>query len=224
MEQPEEPRILPDGHLTPKSNTPSQDAPSGDAEWSRSSLQLSLVLLVMLGLSLAGNVLLGWKVKSLGSETALLRSRLAPSVGMKVADLNLIDISGHSIRLYPDPNQPTILYIFRPGCKWCESNLASIRSLNDQAKTKIRIIGVSTTSLDLDQYLRSFPLPFQVFIASPSELTKVHFVGTPQTIELSSDGTVEQNWVGAYGEGTAPLIEKELSVKLPALAIEGPGN
>lgn len=189
----------------------------------KESFYLQVSLLVLLGLSLLGNVFLGWRVKRLflQNESLQMASSSVPSVGMKIEKLSVTDISGRKTSLFFKENQPTILYIFRPHCKWCGLNLASIRSLSRQRASQIRFIGISSTADDLKSYLHESPLPFPVYVADGTEeLTKLHFVGTPQTVEISNSGTVEQNWLGAYKNNIASSIEKQLSVKLPSLSVQ----
>lgn len=186
------------------------------------SFYLQIFLVSLLGLSLLGNVLLGWKVKSINQDASIRSSYYAQSIiGTKIGQLNVINLSGEKTLISLADRQPTILYIFRPHCKWCGLNLPEILSLNQQRGSQFRFIGISTTADDLKPYLNKSPLPFPVYVASsPEEVAKLHVVGTPQTIEISRDGKVEQNWIGVYEHDTATSIEKQLQVKLTSLALQ----
>jgi hypothetical protein len=183
-----------------------------------SDFSVSIILLVLFCASLAGNVFLGWKVKRLQSQLMLQKVSSNPSmvVGTKIDKVESVDNSGHKNVILLSEHKLTILYMFRPNCEWCRRNLPAIRALSQQ-RNDIRFIGLSTTSDGTEQYLSQHPLPFPVFIVGPSELPKLHYVGTPQTLEVSGEGVVLNNWIGAYSNGTVSSIETALHVKLPPI-------
>ena len=151
------------------------------------SFGTDLLLISCLAVSLAGNVLLGWRVKSLSLGTPPRQAHDGMSVELKVRTL-----SGQINSLAFSKNQPTILYVFRPDCQWCAANLDNIRSFSRQRATTVQFIGISTTDEGLKTYLAQFPLPFPVYIVNESsELSKLDLIGTPQTIELSPDGKIQ---------------------------------
>jgi hypothetical protein len=86
----------------------------------------------------------------------------------------------------------------------------------------VQFIGISTTDEGLKTYLAQFPLPFPVYIVNESsELSKLDLIGTPQTIELSPDGKIQHNWVGAYRPDIAASIENRFLVKPPGMLSKG---
>lgn len=173
-----------------------------------------VVLLLFLGLSLSLNVFLGWKVIALTPRSASKQA----SIGTVVPILRARDTSGKSMELSFRKDRPTIIYIFRPGCKWCAANLDNIRILSQERKSTVDFVGISTTDKGLNEYLRKYPLPFPAYVLSETAvLSRMDFVGTPQTVEVSPLGTITNNWTGAYGATTAASIEHRFGVKLPGL-------
>lgn len=175
---------------------------------------VDIVLILMLAISLSGNVMLGWEVRSLRAG----RSPVEARVGMSISELNVRALSGQDVSLSLVAQQPTVLYIFKPSCHWCVANIENIRSLSRQHSADIRFIGIATTNEGLAAYIQQYPLPFSIYvIADPAKLSGFNFIGTPQTIELSPQGTVLHNWVGAYNPEIANAIQRQFSVHLPGL-------
>jgi hypothetical protein len=178
------------------------------------SLWVDIVLILFLAISLAGNVVLGWKVKSL---LALVPPTEA-HVGMPISDLKVKTLSGQMSSVPLSAGRATLLYIFKPNCRWCAANLDNIRSLSSQGAAEEQFIGLATTDENLDAYLQKSPLPFPVYVIDdPAQLVKLDFIGTPQTVEISPMGKVLHNWVGAYTPEIAASIESRFSAKLPGL-------
>lgn len=183
----------------------------------RSGISWDIFLIACLGLSLSINVILGWKIKRLGAISA---PSIQAHIGMSVPSLRVKTTSGKTHELSLSNNRPSILYIFRPGCRWCAANLENIRSLSLHEQTTTDFFGLSTSPDGLDEYLKKNPLPFPIYIVDDSsELKSVDFVGTPQTIEISPDKKVIHNWVGAYASGVATSIEQRFHIKLPGLFV-----
>jgi len=143
-------------------------------------------------------------------------------VNIPFPSLDVTRLSGDRVELSLSKERPTIIYIFRPNCSWCAANLDNIRSFSLQRGKTIDVIALSTTRQGVDDYVKMYPLPFPTYILDdPNSLLQVGFVATPQTIEVSSSGTIQHSWVGAYGMDTVNAIENHFHVKLHPVGIQG---
>jgi hypothetical protein len=170
------------------------------------------LLLLFLAFSLSLNVFLGWKIKSANVPPEEAR------VGMVIPALQVISVSGAVSELKISKEHTTIFYIFRPGCMWCAANLDNIRAFSQQDGAKVNFVGISTTQEGLKDYLTKNPLPFPSYVLSePPKLSIFDVAGTPQTVEVSSSGKVQHNWIGAYRPEIAASIAGRFHLKLPGL-------
>jgi hypothetical protein len=173
-----------------------------------------------MAISLAGNVIQGWKLKSLMS----LVPRSEAHTGMFVLRLNARSVQGSIQPLLFGQGTTVILYIFKPGCHWCAANVENIRSFSRQRSGDTRFIGIATTREGLPASLEKLPLPFPVYVLDDrSELEKVDFLGTPQTVEIAPSGKIVNNWAGAFQPSTAAAIEERFGIHLPGL-VSGEGE
>lgn len=180
---------------------------------------LPYLMLGILTLSLTCNVAQGWYLRNLRSAMAMSRPPLEKKTGQMVTPLNAASFSGNlsTIQL---SGQRTILYIFDPNCHWCALNLSSIKSLSSSTSGHYRVIGISRTSTGLADYLQENKLPFPVFVDTQrTDYAQLDFVGTPQTVLISSDGKVEHNWPGAYMGETKKAVESYFKAKLPDISV-----
>jgi peroxiredoxin len=192
------------------------------------------VFLLLLAASLSANVYLGrslTRLKHPTSESSHTKINIENKVGGTVNVLSVQTSSGDTHLLQLAGVQDTVVYIFSPKCHWCALNLASIRSLAEQRNSSYKFIGISSYPDKelLNKYLAKNPLPFPIFIDdSPKDLASLDFTGTPQTLLIRKDGTVEHNWSGAYGKEVGDSVEKFFAVKLPDITssytAKGPNN
>lgn len=175
------------------------------------------LLLAILAGSLALNVHLGWAVRSLS------QGRVAPSavtVGARVPTLTLEDLDRRRVTIdWRSGGRPTLVYVFSPSCHWCTRNLPNIKSLTSGLNAKYRILGISLSGQGLTPYVKDNGLAFPVY-TNPTEANGRPFVlaGTPQTLIIALDGTVQEAWRGAYAERVKKDIEAKLGVELPGMA------
>jgi peroxiredoxin len=192
------------------------------------------LFLLLFATSLSANIYLGRSVsrlKQLAYESNRATIKTENKVGGTVNVLSVQTSSGDTRLLQLAGAQDTVVYIFSPKCHWCALNLASIRSLAEQRNSSYRFIGISSYPDKelLNKYLAENPLPFPAFIDdSPNDLTSLDFTGTPQTLLIRKDGTVEHNWSGAYGRDVRDSVQKFFSIKLPDVTgfytSKGPNN
>lgn len=130
--------------------------------------------------------------------------------------------SGKSILLEHSEGTGTLVYVFAPGCKWCERNWQNFRAVEDAARARgLRVLGVCLES-DIDtvrQYAEARGLKFEI-VADPSDETiaKYGLGSTPSTLVLAPGGSVLATWKGAYSGRIQTEIEQWAGVRLPGLA------
>lgn len=172
---------------------------------------------VILGVSLSVNLLLAYKIGRNGRPA----SQRAPALtaGVAVSPIQAQTLDGQRATIsYNDSAQPVVLYVFTPQCSWCIRNLANLKTLTSQKGDSYKFIGISLTDKDLKQYIAEKEFSMPVFINPAKEATQQYgFGGTPQTIVISPDGKVLQNWMGAYADKQQVEVEKFFGIKLPGL-------
>jgi hypothetical protein len=173
------------------------------------------ILIISVGL----NVVLAGRVNVLQSAVRTLKSDGRLKIGTKVSAIEgtTVDKSPLSIR-FNDTNVPTVLYVMRPGCIWCQRNHSNLKTLLAEAGSKYRFFVVSLEADGAAKYQADHPVS-ATMITNLSENTKREFKlgGTPQTLVISPAGVVLKNWVGAYTGPNESEVQKEFSVKLPGL-------
>jgi len=94
----------------------------------------------------------------------------------------------------------------------------NFKTLVDRESDRYRFVGVSLSGEGLVQYVAKNNLSLPVYSGLSLETLKIYKLGsTPQTIVISHDGRVVQNWVGAYVGDQKKEIETYFHVNLPGL-------
>jgi hypothetical protein len=97
-------------------------------------------------------------------------------------------------------------------------NLANLKTILAQRRDSYRFIALSLTDKDLRQYVAEKQIDIPVFINPGREAMEQYGLGsTPQTIIVSLDGKILQNWVGAYTGDRRAEVERFFGVSLPGL-------
>lgn len=168
--------------------------------------------LVVLAFSIAANLLLA---------SRLLKAQQPPEPRLKVG--TLVDpFAGKSIGggdLFVDYRvaTPTILYHFSPSCGWCERNWSNVRTLIQQTHGRFRFVGVSTTPVT-SEFLHDRQLDFEVVTNVSADVAQRYGLGgTPETIVVSENQRILQNWTGAYSGLQAKEVEAYFGLRLPGL-------
>ncbi|MDT7807511.1 MAG: hypothetical protein QOJ70_1324, partial [Acidobacteriota bacterium] len=178
----------------------------------------------MLGVSLVTNLLLAYKVKTLGDSLAELT---APppglEVGTTVSPIKAHSLSGQTdVISYAEDDKPVVLYVFTPQCSWCARNLPNLKALLAHEQGAYGFVGLSLTDKDVKDYAAKNGLDFPVYF-NPAEdaMREYKLGGTPQTIVISREGKVLKNWVGAYTGQQQEEVEQFFHISLPGMT---PGN
>jgi hypothetical protein len=178
------------------------------------------VLLVVLCASVAIIVRQGHRILDLES---VLNSPVRPlPEGISLDPFEVQDLSGkpHLIQFGTPGSKPTVLYVFRPGCSWCRRNSRNIALLASHAGGLYNFIGLSLTTSGLDEFIRRNNVQFPVYVNIPSSVRARYRLGsTPETIVVSSNGTVLKSWSGAYTqEPIKSDVERFFALQLPSTA------
>jgi len=185
----------------------------------RASRKALIVLTVSLVVSVALNVLLARRVRSLiHFESARISDRLL-KVGIAVPPIAAKRLGGQEeVISYQGTNRPTVLYIFTPPCAWCARNTDNLKALVNQRGTEYRFIGLSLSSEGLREYAATHGLEIPIYTAPSPDTRKAYQLGgTPQTIVVSPEGRVLQDWMGAYVGDQKSQVEAFFHVSLPGL-------
>jgi|SRR5882724_568943 len=179
-------------------------------------LVVGVVLLVG---SVALNLVLAHKVHSLMLIQALKGSPRTLSIGTIVPPFPVKDLNGENETIsYQAGDKPTVLYIFTPPCTWCERNMDNLRTLVDKAGSNYRFLGLSLSEEGLAQYVAKNNLELPIYSGLSPETREVYkLAGTPQTIVVSPEGRVLQDWMGAYEGSKKSQVEAFFHVTLPGI-------
>lgn len=213
---------------TPTSNPSASEiqlSPETDARGAgvevRTLRRVIWAMTLILGLSLAANLALAYRIRK-GNQPGTAAKFSALPAGTTVSPIKAQDVNGREVTISPqDSSQPVVIYVFTPQCIWCLRNLANLNKILAEKHEAYRFVGLSLTDKDLKQYLIDKKIDIPVFM-NPAEQSRSQYrLGpTPQTIVLSSDGRVIQNWVGAYAGTQQAEVEKFFGVNLPGLTVD----
>jgi peroxiredoxin len=175
---------------------------------------------VLLVFSVALNVFFTVRVKRLEDAMLTLKGENRLKLGEEVPPIEGKDLEGRPVKLtYGGGDRPTILYVFRPQCGWCERNSQNINALAKQLGDRYRLIGLSLSSEDLKEYAGTHDMEFPVYTDLPFSVTSAYKLsGTPETIIISPEGHVVTSWQGAYTGQFQREVENFFSVSLPGLS------
>ena len=114
--------------------------------------------------------------------------------------------------------RPAVLYVFAPGCGWCDRNYEAVIALHTAAAGRYRFVGLSLEDEGLPEYLTRHPLPFEVVTGVDREVIEGYKLArTPRTLVIDSDGAIESNFVGAWTGSNGRGVEAAFGVELPEL-------
>jgi peroxiredoxin len=187
------------------------------ASWPGRFVVTTGILLLVASVTL--NVLLARKVQESNliasariADRLLRTGTIVPSIVAKRLDGQQELIS------YEKTNEPTVLYVFTPPCSWCARNLDNFKTLALKESGQYRVIGLSLSEQNLPEYVAKSDLRLPVYSGLSPETLKTYKLGsTPQTIVISPEGKVLQDWVGAYAGDQKSQVEAFFHVSLPGL-------
>lgn len=142
--------------------------------------------------------------------------------GAEMKRLTVSDLSGNPAALeFENAAKPTILYVFRPSCVWCERNAAALGVLTKALSGSHRFIGLSLAADGTAEFVNEHSMKFPVYTDIPDTAISLYKLGaTPETILIDRHGKVVQSWRGAYVGATGSAIEEVLGVKVNGYSVE----
>jgi peroxiredoxin len=185
----------------------------------RASRALLAICTVALVVSVALNVVLAHRVRTIThAQSERIAERLL-AVGTSVPAITAKRLDGQEESIsYGEVDQTTVLYIFTPPCTWCARNMDNFKTLLDKESGQYRFIGLSLSDATLPEYVAKNDLKLPVYSGLSPETLKAYKLGsTPQTIVISSEGKVLQDWAGAYVGDQKSQIEAFFHVTLPGI-------
>jgi peroxiredoxin len=155
-----------------------------------------------------------------GSQRVLIeeiRRQYTPLRNQTVPGFSAGTLGGDPVRVeYGEADVPTVLYFFQPHCEWCRRNHAAFEALVAGAGDRYRVLAVSLGRDGLERFLAECPTAATVLVdLDPSTVAAYDAGGTPQTMVVSREGTVLENWRGAFTGDQRRQIEARLGVTLP---------
>jgi len=168
--------------------------------------------LVVLALSLSVNLLIAKKLLRAQESTA---SGLPAGTTARAFDA--FSPTGDRVHITFPADVPTVLYHFSPTCSWCERNWSNISELATKTKGRYRVVGVSTTPVS-STFVRDRAIQFEIASMVSEDVARAYRLGgTPQTILVSAEGRVLEDWPGAYVGVQAQELEAYFGLRLPGL-------
>lgn len=185
---------------------------------SRNRLMLGVGTICLL-LSAGLNVALAVRVSQQRDALENGDSQSQALLGRRIEPFDARDSFDRAVRVdLQAEDRPTILYAFRSGCAWCERNHEAVLALHAQLADRYRFIGLSLGEESPATFLARFPLPFDVLSGVDKNFLETYELGgTPRTLVLDAQGTVEASYFGAYISGTRRSMIARFNVDLPTV-------
>jgi peroxiredoxin len=173
----------------------------------------------LLLVSVAINVLLAHRLKYSIRAAYFSRQDRLLKIGTMVPPIAAKRLDGEpGLISYQGAQQSTVLYIFTPPCSWCGRNMENFKTLLDKGRGQYHFVGLSLSEKDLTEYVEKNDLKLPIYSGlSPETLTTYKLGNTPQTIVISPEGKVLQDWAGAYVGDLRSQVEAFFHVTLPGL-------
>jgi peroxiredoxin len=180
-------------------------------------MHIAAVGLLLLCSSVALNLVLARRVRSFQQFQSTKAADRRLQVGAIVPPIAARLLNGQQqVISYVGTNQPTVLYVFTPPCSWCSRNVNNFKTLVDKARVQYRFIGLSLSEKTLAEYVAKNELKLPVYSGLSRETLTTYKLGsTPQTLVISPEGKVLQDWVGAYVGEQKSQVEAFFHVSLP---------
>lgn len=182
-------------------------------------LRKAAAVTVALVVSVALNVGLAYRVRSLTGAREARITEYKLKIGTSVPPITAKRPDGQlELISYGSTSEPTVLYIFTPSCVWCARNIDNLKTLLDKERGQYRFIGLSLSEESLGEYVAKNDLKLPIYSGLSNEAKQDYKLsGTPQTIVVSPEAKVLQNWAGAYVGDQKSQVEAFFRVSLPGL-------
>lgn len=186
-------------------------------------------ILVVLGgalvsVSVAVNVLQAIRIGSLEREQEKTAGINASAIGRPAPWIPAHNLDGSPAAIrFVNASRPTVIYIFRPSCVWCNRNSGVFNSFASRLAGRYTVVGLSLDSANLPAYIKAHGMSVPVYSdPDPAVVARYRLGVTPETLVISAAGTILQDWRGAYTGETGTLLEHFFGFRLADNA--GAGN
>ena len=169
------------------------------------------ILLVISILSMVTNVVLLYRL-----HFSAHRPFPRPSLlGHYVTTIDVLRIDNTWAKLdLRNAGKPTVLYIFRAGCRFCEENQSDLDKLTTSVGNKFRFVGLATTGTGLKTYISTHPMNFPVYVSSMEFVKSLNLGSTPQTLVVDESGQIIKDWSGIFVGPSVREIQEYFGVSL----------
>ena len=177
-----------------------------------------ICIAVALVISVGLNVALAHRLRRKFTTRSARSAEYQLKAGELVRPIEAKRLGGQTEILSFPETTSTVLYIFTPGCQWCARNLNNFKALYEAPSTAYHFVGVSLTDQGLSEYVTKNGLTVPVYYGLSLETMRRYRLGsTPQTIVISPEGKILEDWTGAFVGEQAAQIEDFFHIKLPGL-------
>ncbi len=203
----------------PGVNSDTAEQARGDTEVSQPGRYIVAAGILLLMASVSLNGILAQRVWSFTHLQSIKAAERLLKVGTTVPPIAAKRLDGQQgLISYYGAEQATVLYVFTPPCSWCARNIDNLKTLLDKDGGQYRFIGLSLSEQSLPEYVAKNDLKLPVYSGLSPETLKTYKLGsTPQTIVISPEGKVLQDWTGAYVGEQKSQVEAFFHVTLPGL-------
>jgi hypothetical protein len=168
-----------------------------------------------LALSLALNVYFGLNAISAGSRRSTTAKHDGPPLGALLPALAGTTLDGRKVTLtYGENPNGTIVYVFSPGCSWCDRNADAFGALAIQIGSKYQVVALALDTRGLTQFLARHALPRPVWLPAPETRLALALGATPTTFLVAPDGRLKRWWRGAFSNAVTDELEHLFNVRL----------
>ena len=181
-------------------------------------IDVDVALMGLLSVSVVVNVCYAYRSQT-GSTVASPTGRALWAVGTIAPPLLVEDGNGNHHWLEWDKlERPLVIYVFAPGCSWCDRNSGSVQALIVQRHKRFDVIGISLSGSEPgDDSLTLADVP-TYYVSSQARRAGYALGATPETIVIEKPGLVLGHWLGAYTPPLARQIEGLLGVRLSPIS------
>ncbi|HEX3684617.1 MAG TPA: redoxin domain-containing protein [Bryobacteraceae bacterium] len=172
---------------------------------------------VLVGIALGASLLInGLQARYIYVLTRSADQAESSRKGLRLTSFEVTDQAGSRTALsFRGNSKPTLLYVFRPGCVWCQRNAQAAGAFFKAVSSRYRVIGLSLDSDGLKEFVAGQGISFPVYTVLLAAALRTYRLGsTPETLVISTAGKIEGDWSGAYTADTKRSMESYFGVSV----------
>jgi peroxiredoxin len=185
--------------------------------------QLSMVLIVLLGIMTTADVLL--LRQNLQLRKQLQSDSRKPEEGMSLRAFMAKDLEGQPVQLGNTGSGPKRVYLyFTPACKYCREQFPYWKTIvKEAASHNLEVIGLVKEGEDktaLNAFLQEMACssnsttPLRVVFIPEALRSEYKLSATPITLIADNRGVIEQSWIGAWRANDFPQVNSALNFRV----------